>query len=130
MEPLDIILFFFVISDTAQILPSLAQGQGQGDGLTVLVVLPILLFLTLSCSLPFLVLRWTKFSAWYYNPEATRVSPHRKAFLEGEVTAAMGDEIVRLGMESEGMLEEEGGDDVNGCRGCDVSDFLVRRQPV
>lgn len=65
--------------------------------------------------------RWAKFSAWYCPPDATRIPPQRKAFLDGEVSAAMRDEIVRLGMVQEGMLvsAEPGGS-------CDVSDFVVR----
>lgn len=65
--------------------------------------------------------RWAKFSAWYCPPDATRIPPQRTAFLDGEVSAAMRDETVRLGMVQEGMLvsAEPGGS-------CDVADFVVR----
>lgn len=66
--------------------------------------------------------RWDKFSSWYYLAEDKFIAPQRKALLEGEAVAAMGDKTVRIDMQREGMLESDGG----GC--CDQSDFLVRKQ--
>lgn len=81
--------------------------------------------------LPWPPCRWDKFSAWYCpDPGATRVAPQRRALLDDEVSTAMADETVRLGMQKEGMLKsspsapEAGDRDCSGC--CDVSDFLVR----
>lgn len=60
--------------------------------------------------------RWAIFSAWYYPPDKAFIVPQRKVLLGAEVSAAMGDEIVRFGMHEEGLDSDEH---------CDESDFLV-----
>lgn len=67
--------------------------------------------------------RWDKFSSWYYLARDEVIAPHRRVLLEGEAIAAMGDKLIRIGMQHEGMLESDGGG------GCDQSDFLVRKIP-
>lgn len=61
-----------------------------------------------------------KFSTWYYPSEEAPIEPQRKALLDGEVSAAMGDKIVRTGMQEEGLLDYD--------ENCDDSEFLVRRR--
>lgn len=77
--------------------------------------------------------RWAKFSAWYCpDPGSTRIAPQRRALLDGELSQAMADETVRLGMQKEGMLEPPPSEPDAAARDCkvccDVSDFLVREK--
>lgn len=88
----------------------------------------------LACSLGDMSLRrWAKFSAWYCpDLGSTRIAPQRRALLDGEVSQAMADETVRLGMQKEGMLEPPPSEPDAAARDCkvccDVSDFLVREK--